>query len=219
MTSIFATGILVRELDQKLHVQVEGRATLVEGLTLRRFAEERIAAGATAIWVDLCRCTYMDSTFVGTLMVLSREIGRRGGELAAVSPSAQCTRVLYRMGLDDFFPLRPVERDGGWTRLETSPQDAGAFKEGTFEAHREPCRDARASSSCPWLARWRKSCRLRSRTAAGTNRAPLPRVSEPPIDRLRHIGIGTLDGGGVTRSQVELVAELHHHADPARRLA
>jgi anti-sigma B factor antagonist len=132
-----ATGIFVRELDQTLHVQVEGRATTPEGLALRRFAEERFAAGATAIWVDLCRCTYMDSTFVGTLMVLSRAIGRRGGELAAVSPSAQCTRVLYRMGLDGFFPLRPVERNGGWTRLEPSLQDAGAFKEGTFEAHRE----------------------------------------------------------------------------------
>jgi anti-sigma B factor antagonist len=136
-----ATGILVREFDQTLHVQVEGRATTPEGLALRRFAEERIAAGATAIWVDLCRCTYMDSTFVGTLMVLERAVERWGGELAAVSPSVQCTRVLYRMGLDGFFPLRSVEPAGGpageWTRLEPTLQDVSAFKAGTFEAHQE----------------------------------------------------------------------------------
>src|SRR4051812_29955311 len=78
--------------------QVEGVARMPQGLALRRAAEPCLAEGSP-VRIDLRRCTYMDSTFVGTLLVLRRAAGC-GGDLALVAPSTPCRDLLRQMGLD-----------------------------------------------------------------------------------------------------------------------
>ena len=120
--------------------QVEGRATMHQSLPLRREAEQALAAGATALRVDLRRCTYMDSTFMGILLYFVRLAGQCApGGVALVCPSPQCQRLFRDMGLDKFFPVVAEEElpADAWTQLCCELDDVGSFQGNVVQAHRE----------------------------------------------------------------------------------
>jgi anti-anti-sigma factor len=119
--------------------QVEGWTTMKQSLSLRRFAEQCLAAGATTLQVDLRRCTFMDSTFVGTLLFLKRAVHRKEhGEFTLLAPSAECGKLFRQMGLEGVFPTAAAEGPAGpWTELTSEGEDGGAFKRNVVQAHQE----------------------------------------------------------------------------------
>ncbi len=131
--------VRVHQDGQTVTFRVDGCGRMTNSLPLRRFAEQALAAGATDLRLDLRHCTYMDSTFLGTLLQLKRAVERRGqGRFALVSPSPQCCQLLRQMGLETTFVVlteeEPVEHD--WTEL-CADQDADAFKRNVVQAHEE----------------------------------------------------------------------------------
>src|SRR5262245_17313938 len=62
--------------DHTLTFRVEGRGTVTQSLPMRRLAERGIEAGITLLRIDLRECTYMDSTFLGTLLTLKKLVDR-----------------------------------------------------------------------------------------------------------------------------------------------
>src|SRR5262245_2375963 len=121
-----------------LTFHVEGRATMTQSLPLRRCAERALEAGATHVRVDLRDGTYMDSTFVGTLLALHKMIEASGkGRLTVVAPSASCGRILRDLGLFDVLLTTADGLDAGapWVELPCGADDAGAFKRNIKEAH------------------------------------------------------------------------------------
>jgi len=59
-------------------VQVEGRGTLTESPALEEFAARSLddSSGSSTLAVDLSRCDYLDSTFLGCLVNLHRKYNR-----------------------------------------------------------------------------------------------------------------------------------------------
>ena len=128
----------VHQADQTITFRVDGCGRATNSLTLRRFAEQVLAAGATTLRVDLRRCTHMDSTFIGTLLQLKRaaEKGERGS-LVLLSPSTQCSQILRQMGLDRMVVVESAAEEAGpWTELG-GEEDPAAFKCNAVEAHQE----------------------------------------------------------------------------------
>jgi anti-anti-sigma factor len=126
--------------EHQMLFRVEGWAQMDLGLALRRAGEKGIAQGATTLLVDLRQCVYMDSTFLGTLLLLKRALARRpGGRLALIAPSPECCDLLEQMGLKDLFPLGTEEElaAGDWTALSTDLDDIKAFKCNVAQAHIE----------------------------------------------------------------------------------
>jgi anti-anti-sigma factor len=116
---------------------VEGEGTMHHGLPLRRLGELALASGVTALRVDLRRCTYMDSTFVGTLLCLKRAAEGRG-ELALISPSPECRRLLEQMGIDRVLPIAAADEPAGpWAELKGDMEDLQTFKGNVVRAHQE----------------------------------------------------------------------------------
>src|SRR5438067_33806 len=112
--------VRVCEREHLMVIQVEGWGTMRQSLALRRFAEQCLAKGITGCRVDLCRCTYMDSTFLGTLLFVKRAVERHeGAEFAFVAVSPECSRLLRQMGLDRFFHVGAgtESAEGEWTEL------------------------------------------------------------------------------------------------------
>src|SRR5262245_5562772 len=62
--------VRVQQQDKRVWVQVTGWGRMQQALPLRRFAEQCLAQGADSIRIDLRQCTYLDSTFLGTLLHL-----------------------------------------------------------------------------------------------------------------------------------------------------
>jgi len=123
--------------------RVEDRATMAQSPALRRCAEQNLASGARVVHVDLRHCTYLDSTFLGTLLCLKRDIDRRGqGEFALVSPSPQCSRLFQQMGVAEIFPVVTADElpPTAWADLSGGAEDVNALKGNVMQAHQELAR-------------------------------------------------------------------------------
>ena len=133
-------SVRVHRHDQTLTFRVEGWGTMAHSLPLRRFAEQNLAEGVSAIRVDLRHCIYMDSTFLGTLLFLKRAVDRRGqGEFALLSPSPECRRLFQQMGLDTIYPVVTAEEPAAdtWTELTGGTEDVPALQHNVVQAHQE----------------------------------------------------------------------------------
>jgi anti-sigma B factor antagonist len=97
--------VFANQRPEAVNFWVAGRARMMEGLAIRRFAEQALQAGAKYFRVDLSDCTYMDSTFQGTLLCLHRKAKERQGELQVFSPSSACRQLLKQIGVDRVFHL------------------------------------------------------------------------------------------------------------------
>jgi anti-anti-sigma factor len=136
-----AQGIVrFHQQERTLTFRVEGRATMNQSTPMRRCAERAVAAGTTRICVDLRSCSYMDSTFVGTLLTLRKLLASRcHDELVLITPSEACCRILQQMGLLDVLVMQSIEVDPTivWSDLAAEAPDAGTFKRTIAQAHEE----------------------------------------------------------------------------------
>src|SRR5262245_19927606 len=115
-----ARGLVhVCETPAHVTIRVTGRGRMDESLPLRRFAEKCLAAGSVCFRVALALCTYLDSTFLGTLLHLQRTARSRGGDLLLVAPSAACLKLLTQLGIHEFFVIEPAcaSAAGTWQEI------------------------------------------------------------------------------------------------------
>jgi anti-anti-sigma regulatory factor len=132
--------VRVNQTGQAITFQVLGWGTMKQSLPVRHFGEQGLSSGVNTLRVDLRHCTYLDSTFLGTLLWLQRAARRRGAaELVLISPSANCCRLFQQLGVDTAFcTCAEDEADPGcWTELTSDCEDARAFNCNVVEAHQE----------------------------------------------------------------------------------
>lgn len=131
--------LCVQQQGQTVSCQVVGRATMRQTPALRQRVEQSLGPGSVILHVDLHECTYMDSTFLGTLVMFKRMAGdHRLGQFALVAPSAECSRLLRQSGLGSAFCVLDKEAapiKGG--EVLESASGGSNFKRTIVEAHQE----------------------------------------------------------------------------------
>jgi anti-anti-sigma factor len=125
--------------EQRLTFRVEGRGTMAQSLPLRRHAERSFGEGTNQVRIDLRDCTYMDSTFLGTILTLKKALDRMRGQLTLLTPSAACSKILQQMGLGEVLPpvVEDVDERAKWTELACGLDDSGMFRTNVAQAHQE----------------------------------------------------------------------------------
>jgi anti-anti-sigma regulatory factor len=128
--------------DQKATFQVCNRATMAQSPAFRRRAEQLLAEGVRLLRIDLSLCTHVDSTFVGTLLTLKREIDQKQGQMMLIAPLPTCRKALEQMGVHQILPIVAGEgaREGPWEELASAPDDVQTLKRDVTEAHEELAR-------------------------------------------------------------------------------
>jgi anti-anti-sigma factor len=118
--------------------QVIGWGRMHQSMPVRRLCDRCLSTGALTLRVDLRHCTYIDSTFLGTLLLLRRTSQRRGCQFLLVSPSEECRRLFKQMGVEDCLPaVTDAECPAdGWTEL-TCEENVDTFNRNVVQAHRE----------------------------------------------------------------------------------
>lgn len=126
-----------QQSDSALMFRAEGRGTMTHGLPMRQLAERALSNGTNTIFVDLRACTYMDSTFLGTLMNLKKMLDKLpDGQFRLITPSTACSRILHQMGVGDLLLAQeelPADPDK-WADLP-SQQDEPQFRRHALQAH------------------------------------------------------------------------------------
>jgi anti-anti-sigma factor len=135
MTMSSGEGSLrIQQHGQTISCRVIGQATMRQSPALRRRVERCLATEQLALRVNLEQCTYMDSTFIGTLLMFKRRLR----EFALVAPSSECSRLLQKMGLGTVFCTLPQDPLPECADEVLDSEPAGDhFQRTIVEAHQE----------------------------------------------------------------------------------
>jgi anti-anti-sigma regulatory factor len=117
-----ADRIYFGESSNTLHIRASGRATSSLCLNLRQAVDRSLAKPdpAERVRIDLSECTYMDSTFIGLLVGLTK---RLAGAVTVENPSAACRAALEDLGLCGILaiPQSPGRFPDDLAPLEATP--------------------------------------------------------------------------------------------------
>jgi len=134
--------VRVSQYGPLLELQVQGRGNMQQCPAMRNWVEERLGGGCTRVWIDLSRATHLDSTFIGTLLILNRRLLAGGGErIVLAAPSAACAPLLSHMHVQNQFVVSndpPESRQ--WQdelRVEANTLSSYGFKQNVVDAHQE----------------------------------------------------------------------------------
>jgi anti-anti-sigma factor len=76
------------EKDVVIEVVNLTRATLKEAIQFKKILQDDIEKKFKKIVVDISQCEFLDSTFLGTLVLAKKSINRFDGELKIVEPAS-----------------------------------------------------------------------------------------------------------------------------------
>ncbi len=79
------------------------RATMKESEEFKKILMEDINNGYTNLVIDLNGCEFMDSTFLGTLVIALKEVFRRGGDLKIAAAHSDAQAILEITGTAKVF--------------------------------------------------------------------------------------------------------------------
>lgn len=81
------------------------RATFKEAQQFRDIVIEDITLKNLKIIIDLSECDYIDSTFLGALVIVLKKISEAGGEIKYVKPTPSALALIKLTGLYNIFNL------------------------------------------------------------------------------------------------------------------
>jgi anti-sigma B factor antagonist len=90
-------------------VSVAGELDQATAEKLREPLEQAIEAGASAVMINMCDCSFIDSTGLGVIVDAWKQLQARNGAGAALSiccPEAEVRRLLEVTGLDQEIEVR-----------------------------------------------------------------------------------------------------------------
>jgi anti-anti-sigma regulatory factor len=135
-------AVRVNQYGPRLELQVQGRGNMEQCPALRHWIEKRISGGCTRVWIELSRATHLDSTFIGTLLILNRRLLAAGGErIVLAAPSPACASLLSQMHVQNQFVVSndpPEPRQ--WQdelRVDANMRSSYGFKQNVVDAHQE----------------------------------------------------------------------------------
>jgi anti-anti-sigma factor len=79
------------------------RATAKESKEFKQILDEDILYGHHNLIIDLSRCEFMDSTFIGVMVVTYKKLRGRGGQMKLIKPGLFANSLLNYTGTIEIF--------------------------------------------------------------------------------------------------------------------
>ncbi|GAB4290200.1 MAG: hypothetical protein Kow0098_08610 [Ignavibacteriaceae bacterium] len=99
MFEVDLSDFQVKYIDEILYVRVNfTRATYREALDLKELLDTELALKKNQFVIDLSMCEFMDSTFIGALVVTFKKVISRNGCMVFVQPAKIFLSVLSVLG-------------------------------------------------------------------------------------------------------------------------
>jgi len=87
------------------------RATMKEASVLRKILLEDIQSGCKKLIVDITKCEFIDSTFLGSLVISLKAIKSLGGNLKLVGIHKEVETMFLLTRLDKVFQSYPTSEE------------------------------------------------------------------------------------------------------------
>lgn len=152
------SSILVGQIGPVFWLRVEGKGCFQNSLSVKSAVQSQIEAGVRNFVFDLDRCPMMDSTFLGTLTGVARDLREHGGgRVTVVNVNTRNQQLLVSLGLDHVLEIDsdgsawPEERTQANNELRQCEAAIQACKTEqaahVLEAHQALCEANAANSS------------------------------------------------------------------------
>jgi anti-anti-sigma factor len=85
------------------------RATLNESKILKSILEEQIIIGVRKLFVDISQCEFIDSSFIGSLVIGQKRMKDKGGKLMLIHPGNPEENLFYvtnTLGIFEIYQTR-----------------------------------------------------------------------------------------------------------------
>lgn len=121
-------------------IRVEGRGTSRESAAVQEFADQCATESDCRLTVDLSDCEYLDSTFLGCLLGLTKRFSHgAAGVFEVASPSPQCWSLFNSIRLQTLLKItgnRPAPV-GEWKTLPPNEMESRALHRHMMDCHRQ----------------------------------------------------------------------------------
>jgi anti-anti-sigma factor len=153
------SSILVGQIGDVFWLRVEGKGCFQNSISVKSAVQDRIESGVRDFVFDLDRCPMMDSTFLGTLTGVARDLRDcGGGTVTVLNVNARNQQLLSSLGLDHILDVDidgsawPEERRQAACELEQCATSAAVVCKTeqaahVLEAHQALCEANEANSS------------------------------------------------------------------------
>ena len=130
--------LTIRRTESGYVFVVSGRGTLRSSPTVQKFIREAIDNGSDVV-LDLSDCEYLDSTFLGCLLILHQHGTRSAGSFAVHAGEAAQQKLLSGARLHKVLSLADQcpECIGDAVTLDISEVDRSEFGQHVLEAHQQ----------------------------------------------------------------------------------
>ncbi len=148
-------GDFIKEIYEDVVIEIVNitRATLKEAIEFKTILISEIDNGCKKMIIDLSGCEYMDSTFLGTIVVAFKKITNVNGNLVLISPKTFAYNMLHVTGtlkLFDAFEsmdeaLQYFDNINPPSAKETSNKAKGLEPQAVRPIHKESVRTSRST--------------------------------------------------------------------------
>ncbi len=131
--------------NHQLILFVRGEGTMDNGPALQTFMAELLAIGSIEInhvFMDLSACTYMDSTFIGILLLINRRLKNTDSKALLIADANEYSRsVLLKTGLNRYLDFEQTSIPGTLEKIPISQVTLSQLEKAKlyYEAHHELC--------------------------------------------------------------------------------
>lgn len=98
----FQTEIANDYIVERVNLQ---RATILEASRFKKHLENDISLGYNIIIIDMSNCNFLDSAFIGVMVVTLKQLMRLGGSIKIVKPGMFSKSLLTLTGTIEIFEL------------------------------------------------------------------------------------------------------------------
>jgi len=132
-------NVLIVKADYGYAVKVEGRANIECSPPLKNFGENIIPGTITKITFDMSECSWMDSTFMGTLAMLGLKAKKAGISIEMLNMDQKNRNLISDLGIDGLFKFENIfnssNSSANWTNITSSQPSPQSTAETILAAH------------------------------------------------------------------------------------
>ena len=131
-------NIMIARCKDGYNIKVEGRATFECSSPVKNFVDNIVAGIAKRITIDLSSCTWMDSTFMGTLATLGLHARKANIVVDILNASEKSIKLLKELGIYRLFIFNSIAPEpicNDWRSITSQAQDKDNIASTVLEAH------------------------------------------------------------------------------------
>lgn len=130
-------NIQIALVNNTVFFKISGHAGTQQAEDLKKAFDNSKETHKNRVIIEMSKCSYIDSTFIGTLLMINKESSEKKGKTILLNIQPNVLKILKSMGLLPFLNIETSETFSNMNKLKTVPHytDEKEILENMIKAH------------------------------------------------------------------------------------